>query len=154
MPHCHTFQFHGSFCSSHSWIVERSSWGDYRVGALKVWAKLHYLCKRTVHLFVSLFIFLIISSSFFFFFFFFKPLNGRSSVYGTKPLTRATAEVSYTEQCPKDEEKWCKNDTDKAFVLYKYRREGGSARERIFIKKKKIKIGRKRFYSQVNDKER
>ena len=63
--------------------------------------------------------------------------NGRSSVYGTKP---------------KNEGKWCKNDfiqsglynTDKAFVSYKYRREGvldrgERERERVFVKKKKKK---------------
>ena len=31
--------------------------------------------------------------------------------------------------------------------------EGGGGGGRIFVKKKKIKIGQKRFYSQVNDKE-
>ena len=33
-----------------------------------------------------------------------QPPNGGSFVYGTKPLTWATAGVPYTEQCPKDKE--------------------------------------------------
>ena len=44
----------------------------------------------------------------FFFFFFF--LNSESSVYGTKPLARAMVGVLYTEQRPKGEGKWCKNN--------------------------------------------
>ena len=33
-----------------------------------------------------------------------KPLEGGNSAYGTKPLTRARAGISYSEQSPKTKE--------------------------------------------------
>ena len=93
-------------------------------------------------------------------------LKGRSSVYGTKPLTRATAGDPYTEQSPKTKENDVKillcslayiTRIRLSFCISTGEREsytkGEREREREnFRKKKIIKIGQKRFYSQVNDK--